>query len=172
MILDVGCGRRKRGNIGIDYCRSNYGKKIFLDIQGISENLPFRDNIFEKVVSWNVFEHCLNPYNFLKECLRVTKPTGLIEIVTDNPYHYAWTVLKCGVGGMEHTDFATDHYGIYYPENLRRMFKLLSIKEVNFEWMVKRPWLITYPFANFLVKIGIWRKECLFWTYKITGMKN
>jgi SAM-dependent methyltransferase len=153
-ILDVGCGWRKRG------------------VQASNENLPFKDDVFDKVITWNVFEHALNAFAFLKEMLRVVKPNGLIEIVTDNPMHYAWSVLKQGKGGTEHLEFAADHYAIFYPENIRRMFRLLGIEESAFSWEVKRPWIITYPFANLLVKLGIWREECLYWTYKIVGRKT
>jgi ubiquinone/menaquinone biosynthesis C-methylase UbiE len=172
MVLDIGCGWRKRGNIGLDYGRFAYGRKTCLDVQGYAEQLPFKSETFDKVITNNVFEHVLNAFNFLKECLRVLKPSGLLEIVTDNPYHYMWTVLKPGMGGTEHPDYCCDHYAIYYPENIRRMFRKLNVNEISFSWELKRPRIITFPFANLLVKAGIWRKECLFWTYKIVGRKE
>ena len=172
MVLDIGCGWRKRGNIGLDYGRFAYGRKTCLDVQGDAEQLPFKSETFDKITTTNVFEHILNVFDFLKECCRVLKPSGLLEIVTDNPYHYMWTVLKPGMGGTEHPDYACDHYAIYYPENIRRMFRKLHVSEISFSWDVKRPRIITYPFANLLVKIGIWRKECLYWTYKIVGRKE
>jgi SAM-dependent methyltransferase len=171
-ILDVGCGWRKRGTIGVDYLKRAYGHEFMLDVQASAEHLPFKDASFEKVVTNCVFEHVLNAFNFLKELSRVIKPDGLIEIVTDNPYHYAWTVLKCGIGGTEQPDLASDHHGIYYPENIRRMFKKLGICETAFSWETKRPWTITFPFAKFLVMVGIWREECLYLRYKIVGRKT
>lgn len=53
LTLDIGCGWRKRGNIGIDYTKNPYGKKGCLDVLADMEYLPFQDNMFEKVVSWN-----------------------------------------------------------------------------------------------------------------------
>ncbi len=171
-ILDVGCGCRKRGTIGVDYLKRANGHEFMLDIQANAENLRFKDEAFEKVITWNVFEHVLNVFNFLKELSRVIKPYGIFEIVTDNPYHYAWTVLKCGMGGTEQPDLCPDHHGIYYPENIRRMFRKLGIDETSFSWERKRSEIITFPFAKFLVLIGIWREECLYLTDKIVGRKN
>ena len=167
MILDIGCGWRKRGDIGIDYVRNPYGRKGCLDVQADVEHLPFRTAAFDKVVSWNVIEHSLNVFASLKEWVRVLRKDGELEIVTDNPYHYMWSVLKPGVGGTEHPDYAPDHHCILYPKNLERMLEKLGWKISQFSWETKRPWLVTYPFAKFLVKIGVWRNECLFWTYKI-----
>ncbi len=172
MILDIGCGWRKRGDVGIDYVKFPYGKKGCLDVQADAETLPFRDAAFDRVIAWNVIEHSLNAYNYLKECTRVLKDTGELEIVTDNPYHYMWSVLKPGLGGTEHSELASDHYCIFYPKNLERLLAKLNFEVAHFSWEVQRPWIITYPFAKFLVKIGIWRKECLFWTYKIVAKKK
>ena len=64
MVLDVGCGWRKRGNIGVDYLRRAYGHEFMLDVQASAEHLPFKDGTFDKIVTWNVFEHVLNAFNF------------------------------------------------------------------------------------------------------------
>ena len=170
--LDIGCGRIKRAEVGLDYGRSAYGHETFLDVQADACLIPFKDKVFNRVVAWCVFEHLLNPFDFLKECNRVLKAGGSVVIVTDNPTHYAWTVLRPGMGGSNHTEYASDHHGIYYPENIKRMFAKLDIKFKNLKWQVKRNYLITYPFAAFFVKTGFWRKECLYWRYLIEGVKQ
>lgn len=59
----------------------NLGKVQFLWAD--AQNLPFRDNWFEFVVSLNAFEHIPDPAAALSEILRVTKPGGLIYIRFD-----------------------------------------------------------------------------------------
>lgn len=46
-------------------------------------NMPYRDNHFDLVVSFNAFEHIPNPARALDEMIRVTKPGGLIYVTFD-----------------------------------------------------------------------------------------
>ena len=46
-------------------------------------SMPYRDNYFDLVVSFNAFEHIPNPEHALREMIRVTKPNGLIYITFD-----------------------------------------------------------------------------------------
>ena len=66
--MDVGCGKNKHGDIGIDYSRDSDA-----DIIADAEHLPFKNEVFAKVVSVTVLEHSPNPLNFLKEQYRVLK---------------------------------------------------------------------------------------------------
>jgi len=54
--LDVGCGKVKRGDIGIDYSKDSDA-----DITADSHHLPFRDEGFGSVSSTVVLEHSPNP---------------------------------------------------------------------------------------------------------------
>lgn len=53
-------------------------------IVGDSFNLPFIDSKFDIVIASEVIEHVFDPENFVKELLRVVKPTGKLIITT--PY--------------------------------------------------------------------------------------
>lgn len=78
-------------------------------------NLPYRDNLFDLVVSNNVFEHIPEPNIALKEALRVTKPGGIIYIKFDP----VWTA---DTGGHFH-HFVNEPWAhlIHSPEKYRSM---------------------------------------------------
>lgn len=45
-------------------------------VQGVGESIPFPDNSFDLIYSFNVFEHVADPSRVLAEALRVLKPGG------------------------------------------------------------------------------------------------
>ena len=49
-------------------------------VQADSENLPFRDNVFDSTVSVTVIQNVPSPKSMVSESARVTKPAGLIVI--------------------------------------------------------------------------------------------
>jgi ubiquinone/menaquinone biosynthesis C-methylase UbiE len=46
-------------------------------------DLPYKDALFDLVVSWNAFEHIPDPNRGLIEALRVTRPGGLLFVTFD-----------------------------------------------------------------------------------------
>ena len=77
--LDVGCGfdksrHKKKGDIGLDLYRG------ICDILGDMQHLPFRSDIFEKVLLYAVLEHLDNPLKGLEEAQRVAKNGARFEI--------------------------------------------------------------------------------------------
>lgn len=60
MILDLGCGRNKRGDIGVDYSKDS-NADVIADVC----HLPFKDGVFDKIVGFCIFEHICNPLFFL-----------------------------------------------------------------------------------------------------------
>jgi ubiquinone/menaquinone biosynthesis C-methylase UbiE len=75
MILDVGCGDKKRGEIGVDIL--NYpGIDWIVDLD--KERLPFKDNWFEEVRSYHCIEHLKDPEHLVKEMIRVSKSRVLV----------------------------------------------------------------------------------------------
>jgi SAM-dependent methyltransferase len=82
MVLDCGAGWRHR-------IRSNVVTTEILrypstDIIAVGEHLPFRDNVFDAVLSLHVLEHVKNPFVCAAELVRVLKPSGTLYAVT--PY--------------------------------------------------------------------------------------
>jgi ubiquinone/menaquinone biosynthesis C-methylase UbiE len=79
-VLDVGCGRNKRpGAIGID-------KNPGTDADVIHDlglfPYPFPDDEFEEVYCYHILEHVPDPLGFMIELHRVTRPGGLIHLVS------------------------------------------------------------------------------------------
>jgi SAM-dependent methyltransferase len=71
--------------------------KIFrhTDVVGDAHQLPFRDNVFDRVFALNVFEHLRDPKTAAMEILRVLKPGGAVAIHTaflqplhEGPHHF------------------------------------------------------------------------------------
>ena len=65
------------------------------DVVGDAHSLPFRDNSFDRVFAFNVFEHLAEPQKAAAEILRVLKPGGSVAIhsaflqaVHEAPHHY------------------------------------------------------------------------------------
>ena len=58
--------------------------KIFrnTDVVGDAHQLPFRDQVFDRVFAFNVFEHLRDPKTAAAEIFRVLKPSGSVAIHT------------------------------------------------------------------------------------------
>jgi len=163
MILDVGCGKHKRGDIGVDCSRDSCA-----DVIADAHCLPFKGNVFDKILSFTVLEHSPNPLKFLNEQFRVLKQNGTILCMTDNAQYYGWSVLN--YGGTRHADFHKDHYLIFFPENVKRLMKLAGFTSLKFKFVKRKR--RKYDFlVMVLIKLRIFRKECLYHRFMITGKK-
>ena len=113
-VLDYGCGTGYGTNIlsktantvvGVDiseetiiYASNNFRSPNTTFIKIESEKLPFDDNTFDLVTSFQVIEHLKNTKQYLNEIKRVLKPHGLLLITTpdketrlfsiQNPWNY------------------------------------------------------------------------------------
>lgn len=87
LVLDVGSGLRT------DYYRNviNYEIVPFAstDVLGVGEELPFKDNSIDAVISSAVLEHVKDPFRCAKEIIRVLKPGGELFCCVPflQPYH-------------------------------------------------------------------------------------
>lgn len=71
-VLDIGAGERPRGQVNIDLQMRapNIPNFIYADANAI--HLPFKDDVFDLVLSTNVLEHLKNPVGALLEWIRVS----------------------------------------------------------------------------------------------------
>ncbi|HUF09610.1 MAG TPA: class I SAM-dependent methyltransferase [Rhodothermales bacterium] len=68
----------------------------FLDEAVVSdgESIPYRDNLFDLVISNNVLEHLTAPVPVISEVARVLKPSGLFLFKTPNKWHYVPLIAR------------------------------------------------------------------------------
>ena len=97
-VLEIGCGIGAMTNaihgfgcesIGVDIsdCAINYGRKQFtkIDLRSCpAEELPFEDESFDVVVSFDLFEHIAKVDRHLSEVRRVLKKDGFYLLQTPN----------------------------------------------------------------------------------------
>ena len=81
LTLDVGCGERKHGEIGIDVRLTPN-----IDLLASTYFLPFRAETFDRVSMFEVLEHLENPSEALREVSRVLKRGGALQGSIPNLY--------------------------------------------------------------------------------------
>jgi len=99
--LNIGAGSTKTK---ISHCvELEYSIHRNTDIVSDAHCLPFKDEVFDAVVSFNTFEHLHNPFSAAKEIFRVLKPGGKLILRTaflqplhEEPVHY-YNATKYGV---------------------------------------------------------------------------
>ncbi len=86
-VLDCGAGSRSDflGNV-VNFEIVAYPST---DVLGVAEELPFKDNSFDGVLSLDVLEHVKDPFKAAREIARVLKPGGQLYCVVPflQPYH-------------------------------------------------------------------------------------
>jgi len=132
--LDVGCGDDKKGDIGVDL-----RKLLRVDVVCDVHNLPFGNEAFTEVRSSVVIEHTLNPFQFIKEQVRVLKSNGILRCEADNARYWRFHINISPFGEDFPTHFKSERYSpseehhmIFYPESIVQLFKLAGVKEVKF----------------------------------------
>ena len=88
LVLDIGCGPQPRPSyarefegalVGIDPLRGADSRE-FEFVQGVGEYLPFRADLFDRVLFATTLDHMLSPRRALLEAKRVSRPDGEIVI--------------------------------------------------------------------------------------------
>jgi len=132
VILDIGCGDNKQGDIGVDI-RKLKGVDVVCDVH----HLPFKDNCFSVVRSSVVIEHVLQPFQFLKEQVRVLKPQGMLVCEADNArywrFHIDFSPFEADFVHhfkSEKYDASKEHLRIYYPECVERLMRKAELEDV------------------------------------------
>lgn len=102
-LLDIGCGNKPYAEvcnvdeyIGLEIDDEGNRNHSCADYFYDGKIIPFEDNVFDSILSNQVFEHVFNPNEFLMEINRVTKIGGTFLITVpfvwdehEQPYDYA-----------------------------------------------------------------------------------
>ncbi len=136
-ILDIGCGPRgslewcdaASQRVGLDPLAKSY-RQLGIDFHKMlyvasgAENIPFADEYFHVVASFNSLDHVDNLDKSIAEIIRVLKPGGMFLLITDvnhgptatEPISFSWDIVNKFQPGL--TLFEKHHYeksenGIY-----------------------------------------------------------
>lgn len=156
IVLDIACGSGYGSNYLVTYAKRVIGGDIFKDalIKGKANsekeleficldatNIPFSDNSFDIIVSFETIEHIKNYKKFLCECRRILKNGGIFICSTPNK-----EIVSPGINGTSSPfhvkEFYSDEfykllgeyfvdiskYGQNYIRNIDKIrFKLINI---------------------------------------------
>lgn len=96
-ILDLGSGKGDFSNIlkdkgfevyAADMANNPFKNNIHYKKCDFNKGLPYPKNFFDIVIAMEVIEHIENPWFFLDQIYKITKPKGLVIITTPNPENY------------------------------------------------------------------------------------
>jgi SAM-dependent methyltransferase len=94
-ILDFGAGNPKEEELFNNVIRLEFVRYKSTDVVSTEKRIPFRDGVFDYVISESVFEHVDDPFYYAKEIFRVLKRGGLVLVDTAflqpvhaDPYHF------------------------------------------------------------------------------------
>lgn len=129
-------------------------------IQGVVPPLPFANESFDCVVSFQVIEHIKHDKEFVKEVFRVLRPGGRFIVstpnrlmsLTRNPWHVREytasefrsllslfsSVEQLGVAGNEHV-------WSYYEKNRESVHRIMRFDVLRMQWWLPR-WLLQMPY--------------------------
>jgi ubiquinone/menaquinone biosynthesis C-methylase UbiE len=131
-------------------------------LEGVGERLPFPDNSFDVVTSYDVLEHVENVHLVLKESRRVLKPGGTFYAVFPPFYHPTGSHLDGFVSKMPYANL------FFRPQTLMNAtLAVLGERGDDYRPMALRPadrlWTLNgvmiQSFENMLKDIGFSRAQ-------------
>jgi 2-polyprenyl-3-methyl-5-hydroxy-6-metoxy-1,4-benzoquinol methylase len=163
-LLDVGAGtgalsnKLKSEGFDVSACDINPGNFIPEDINckeaNLNTNFPFDDATFDYAVSAEVIEHIENPWFFVRELYRITKPDGIVIISTPNLHNWyvrLYFVLTSKVYNFLSSYEKIGHITPIFLWNLERMAEgLFDILEVKTSHSIVPKFDISLPFEGLL----------------------
>ncbi|MDR2427261.1 MAG: class I SAM-dependent methyltransferase [Endomicrobium sp.] len=116
-----------------------YGEIVKVDIIAEGDNLPFKDNIFDFVLTSHVLEHMWDPIKTLNEWIRVIKPNGYVFMIIphkertfDKPRQR--TSLNELIKRHECKDPLTrTHYNVWITEDVLELCRYLNLNVIDFQ---------------------------------------
>jgi ubiquinone/menaquinone biosynthesis C-methylase UbiE len=168
IILDLACGNgvftRKLVKRGCRVAGIDISPKAILSdkkitergcnlLVGDAESLPFKNEVFDKVVSLCSLEHFENDEEALREIYRVLKVNGIVVLTVDS---FTWN-LSGKILSKHKMDHAVVNY--YSIKELKIKLEKLGFRVVSYKYFVNS------PISVFFLKFGVRRK--FGYTYKV-----
>lgn len=115
VIMDIGCGPRgslewadnTKERYGLDplakkYLKLGADQHAMQYVEGVSENIPFENDYFDVITSFNSLDHVEDVEKSIIEIERVLKPNGVFLLIVDiheqatltEPSAFSWDVVK------------------------------------------------------------------------------
>jgi len=88
-------------------------------LNGRGEGLPFGDNSFDLVISFNSLDHCEDPTKVLSEISRVLKRSGIFYLGIHVRSEYGHLIFEV----VKKFRKITDHYYSYTSESINRSWQ-------------------------------------------------
>lgn len=131
-VLDIGCGA---GNLLMPLTQryATHGVEINREAASIADSRGVRiiahdlDDIeqsgqtFDAVIACDVIEHTVNPLDFLRRMIAITKPQGYVIITTGNPDAWSWRLAGSRFWYCylpEHISFVSPRWFNHHARNL------------------------------------------------------
>lgn len=122
--------------------------------------LPFNDEEFDCVVSFQVIEHIKRDREFVREVLRVLKPGGRFIVstpnrpmsLTRNPWHVREyradelkSLLSCFDGVECYGVAGNERVWAYYQKNRESVDRIMRFDVLRMQWWLPR-WVLQFPY--------------------------
>ncbi len=145
-VLDFGAGIQSEARLRDHVINLDVIQFPWVDVVCTCPELPFRDAIFDGVVSQAVFEHIPDPFKAARELLRVLKPGGrvLIDTAFMQPFHGD-----------------PDHYFNMTLSGLKQVMQGFEIEQAGIEPWQMPHWGLMMQIETVLPMLpgGIWRER-------------
>ncbi len=127
LVLDLGAGNPRESEHYPNVVFHEFVQYAHTDVVSVCDKLPYREGIFDAVISKAAFEHLARPWEIADEIYRVLKPGGFVTVDTafmyplhGDPYHFfnmtldgvreifkRFQTVRCGV-----KPYQTPSYGL------------------------------------------------------------
>jgi len=121
--LDVGCGERKRGEVGVDVRLTPY-----VDLLASTYFLPFKAETFDRACMFEVLEHLEKPSEALREISRVLKRGGTLHGSIPNLYWCGRILRSVMHRELEECYTSNEHINAWTLSELRHLVSHSDLK--------------------------------------------